>query len=54
MSARTRFGGLAFVISFTLGCWATWLIQNQVNKYLELCEQELASDSVGAAPSPSA
>jgi hypothetical protein len=47
-------GGLAFVISFALGCWATWLIQNQVNKHLEFCEQEHASDSVKAAPSPSA
>ena len=47
-------GGLALVISFALGCWATWLIQNQVNKYLEFREQEHASDSVKAAPSPSA
>ncbi|MBF0282532.1 MAG: DUF4234 domain-containing protein [Zetaproteobacteria bacterium] len=47
-------GGLAFVISCALGCWATWLIQNQVNKHLESCEQEHASDSVKAAPSPSA
>ena len=31
-------GGLALVISFALGCWATWLIQNQVNKYLEFRE----------------
>lgn len=37
-------GGLALVISFALGCWATWLIQNQVNKYLEFREQEHASD----------
>ena len=35
-------GGLALVISFALGCWATWLIQNQVNKYLEFREQEHA------------
>ena len=46
--------GLAVVISFACGCWATWLIQNQVNKHLEFCEQEHASDSVEAAPSPSA
>ena len=37
-------GGLALVISFALECWATWLIQNQVNKYLEFREQEHASD----------
>lgn len=47
-------GGLAFVISFALGCWATWLIQNQVNKHIEFCEQAHAIDSVKDAPSPSA
>ena len=44
-------GGLAIVISFALGCWATWLIQNQVNKYIDFCEQEHAVDSMKAAPS---
>ena len=47
-------GGLAFIISFVFGCWATWLIQNQVNKHLDFCEQEHASYSVKAASSPSA
>ncbi len=28
-------GGFGLVISFALGCWATWLIQDQVNKYAE-------------------
>ncbi len=30
---------IACVIGIALGCWATWLIQNQVNKYVELCDR---------------
>lgn len=33
-------GGLAFVVSFALGCWATWLIQNEFNRYMENSERE--------------
>ena len=36
-------GGLAFLISMVLGGWATWLIQSEVNRYLELGEASAAS-----------
>ena len=42
-------GGLAFVLCFFLGCWATWLIQQQVNQYIVLSEQFAAADP-GQAP----
>lgn len=33
-------GGLAFLASFVLGCWATWLIQNEVNRYMDSSERD--------------
>lgn len=38
-------GGLGGVISFALGCWATWLIQDQVNKYIEFGEGDMQGNA---------
>jgi len=45
-------GGLAFVLCLFLSCWATWLIQNQVNRYIDISEQSAALDGDFAALHP--
>lgn len=45
-------GGLAFVISFFLGGWSTWLIQSQVNQYIDNNEPDAALDGDSAMLHP--
>lgn len=37
---------LAFIIGFILSCWATWLLQNEVNQYVDMRRDETTTGAV--------